>query len=351
MINETTNTQNYINYLNEKCSKMVIQDNKLQKITNNEIIIPKYDCYLSLLKYNYNINTLKKFSKHYKLKTRCNKPELLKNLFTFLYLSYNVVKIQKLGRGYLTRKYIKCHGPAFLNRKLCTNNSDFLTMDDINSIPFSQFFSYKDNDGFIYGFDIISLINLIDKSNGLIKNPYNRNDISKEIILNLEKLINLSRLLRIDVITEIKDVLNEVSSVKSLELRVVSLFQKMDELGHYTNYMWFMNLNAQQLINLLKEIIDVWNYRAPLSINIKRKICPPNGNPFTGVNIHNMHNVLNNLHDIRKIVLEVIENLVFNGIDKDSKCLGTYYVLGCLTLVNLDVANTLPWLFQAFNYM
>jgi hypothetical protein len=50
------------------------------------------------------------------------------------------------------------------------------------------------------------------------------------------------------------------------------------------------------------------------------------------------------------VLFEVIENLVNNGIDRDSKLLGCYYVLGSLTLVNTDAATCMPWLFQSFNY-
>jgi hypothetical protein len=46
-----------------------------------------------------------------------------------------------------------------------------------------------------------------------------------------------------------------------------------------------------------------------------------------------------------------MENLVVTGINKDSKCLGAYYVLGALTLVNNDAATSLPWLYQAVCYM
>jgi hypothetical protein len=49
-------------------------------------------------------------------------------------------------------------------------------------------------------------------------------------------------------------------------------------------------------------------------------------------------------------VLEVLEKLVNNGVDTDSKTLGAYYVLGALTLVNEDAAASLPWLYQSLNY-
>jgi hypothetical protein len=57
-----------------------------------------------------------------------------------------------------------------------------------------------------------------------------------------------------------------------------------------------------------------------------------------------------NIWNIKKVILEVLEKFVNSGIDKDSKSLGAYYVLGALTLVNQDAATSLPWLFQSVNY-
>ena len=56
------------------------------------------------------------------------------------------------------------------------------------------------------------------------------------------------------------------------------------------------------------------------------------------------------LLNIKKSVLDVLEKFVNNGVDRDSKTLGAYYVLGALTLVNDSAATSLPWLFQSFSY-
>jgi hypothetical protein len=45
------------------------------------------------------------------------------------------------------------------------------------------------------------------------------------------------------------------------------------------------------------------------------------------------------LHNIKKVILEVMEKLVNSGLDKDSKSLGAIYVLGSLTLVNSSLAE------------
>ena len=50
------------------------------------------------------------------------------------------------------------------------------------------------------------------------------------------------------------------------------------------------------------------------------------------------------------MLLNNIKQFVNKGIDRDSKSLGCYYVLGCLTLVNIDAATSLPWLFESFNH-
>ena len=98
-------------------------------------------------------------------------------------------------------------------------------------------------------------------------------------------------------------------------------------------------------------MVDIWQYRAPLTIETKRAICPPSGNPFIRLPNYNILQTLENLDDVRKIILEVLEKFVTSGIDKDNKCLGAYYVLGALTLVNNDAATSLPWLYQAVCYM
>jgi hypothetical protein len=100
----------------------------------------------------------------------------------------------------------------------------------------------------------------------------------------------------------------------------------------------------------MRELSDIWNFRAQLSSEIKRSICPPHGDPFRNFGISCI-NYENNLFMVKKYILEVLEKFVNTGIDRDSKSLGCYYVLGALTLVNPDAANSLPWLYQSFSYL
>ena len=339
----------YINYIYSNCEKTMPSIKKLEKVTNDNIIIPTIKTYDIIIRNNYNVQQLKTFAKYYKLKISGNKNELMNRIYIFLKLSSIIIKIQKIFRGYIQKKYNLLHGPAFFKRELCTNQSDFLTIEDMKDLPYSQFFSYKDNDGFIYGFDIISLYNLILKSGKTLKNPYNRNIIPCNVIADIRTLIRISKVLKIPIDIEIKDVSNDVSTTKSLELRILGLFQNIDSLGNYSDPSWFISLNRVQLLKFLREMVDIWNYRAQLSNEIKRLICPPSGNPFSNIN-NNIINNESNVDNLKKIILEVMEKMVNNGVDNDNKSLGAYYVLAGLTLVNTDAANSLPWLFQSVSY-
>ena len=201
----------------------------------------------------------------------------------------------------------------------------------------------------IYGFDIISLYNLIQKSGKDVKNPYNRMDIPKSVILNMKTLLRLGKLLNIKIDIDIKDVLTEVTDKKSIELRILTLFQNIDSLGHYSNSIWFTSLNRVNLIKFVRELGDIWNYRAQITNETKRAICPPNGDPFRNLSM-NYIITENDLENVKKSILDVLEKIVNSGIDRDSKALGAYYILGALTLVNPDAAIAIPWLFQSFSY-
>ena len=341
----------YMTSITTNCENKMPIIKKLSKITDDNISIPTINNCNDIIKHNYNLSNLKNIAKNYKLKISGNKNQLISRIYNFLYFSSFIVKIQKNFRGMLVKKYKMLHGPASLNRKICTNSDDFVTMEPLEEISFHQFYSYKDNDGFIYGFDINSLYNLFLKSKNIdsFLNPYNRNLIPKSIVNSIKSIVHLSKLLKITLNLHFEDDMQNVSSEKAIELRALSLFQTIDSLGNYSDPQWFLSLNRTQLIKFVRELCDIWNYRAQLANEIKRNICPPIGDPFRNLSMPYIHTE-QNMSNVKKVILEVLEKLVNSGVDRDSKALGAYYVLGSLTLVNDNAATSLPWLFQSFGY-
>ena len=327
----------------------IVFQQKLEK-TTKEIKILKYNEYGFLLKYNFNTTQLKQMLKEYKLKLSGNKKEMIERLYKFLYVTCSIIKIQKTIRGFFQRKYNVIKGDGLYNRQLCTNDIDFLSMEKLTNIPNDQFFSFKDEDGFIYGFDLLSFNNLLYKTDSLlIKNPFNQKVLSAKIINNFKKLLTLSKTLKVNIQIEMSDVIKEVSKQKSIELRSISLFHNIDSLGNYSNVKWFLSLNRLNLHKFLNELIDIWNYRANITLEIKKSICNPSGDPF--MLLDNINIDVLDIDNLRIVILEILENMINKGINKDYKCLGAFYILGALTLVNSEAATTMPWLYESAYYM
>jgi hypothetical protein len=341
----------YMSNIISKCENKMPAIKKPIKINDDNIVIPTIKNYDDIAKYNYNVSQLKMIAKNYKLKISGNKNELITRVYSYLFFSSYIIKIQRIFRGLIVRKYKLLHGPAVMKRSLCTNTEDFITMEPLGEINFHQFLSYKDVDGFIYGFDIISLHNLFLKSKDIdsVKNPYNRNNIPDNVVKTIKSILRFSRILKVHINLHYEDDTQNVSNEKAIELRALSLFQNIDALGNYSDSKWFLSLNRTQLIRFIRELCDIWNYRAQITNETKRNICPPNGDLFRNLSMTYIHTE-DNLYNVKKVILEILEKLVNCGIDKDSKSLGAYYVLGALTLVNENAATSLPWLFQSFSY-
>lgn len=163
---------------------------------------------------------------------------------------------------------------------------------------------------------------------------------------NITHLLKLSKILKIDINLMIDDDTAKMSPQKLVEMRTLTLFQNLDVLGNYSSPQWFLSLTREKLVYLLRELMEIWSFRAELDPNTKRDISPPYGDPFRNCNFPNICNE-QDITRLRNTALDVFEKMVTLGIDNDSKTLGAYYVLGSLTLVNREAANSMPWLFQA----
>lgn len=319
--------------------------NTKAKISQNNFVIPMYSECDNLQKYNYTITQLKQIAKHYKQRQSGNKNDLSERLYNYLKSSRYIVRIQAKYRGYLQRKYNNLHGPGFFNRSLCTNDTDFCTLDDLTDINYSQFFSFKDEDDFIYGFDIASLYQIVLKNGNNSTNPYNRKLLPKSIITNIRHIIRISKALNIPINAYIKNNNEILTSKQRMSQRINAVFQDMDALGNYTNTSWFTTLNHNSLIIYMRELYDIWSYRAQLSSETKLAICPPIGMPFRGIDMQNIRAM--SFESLQRFTLSVIENLVRSGISTENKTLGAYYALAALTLVSNQAATSMPWLYQS----
>jgi hypothetical protein len=312
----------------------------------------------------YTLTELRTLCSHYGIKKSGTKPELTQRIYTHLKQSYYIVRIQRIFRNFISGKYRALCGPGYLHTSDCVNDTDFYTFDKLCEIKPTELFTYRDNDDKVYGFHIASIFHLVISSYPNITNPYNRKLIPAAIINNLYEKLIYGSLLGFRVSVKLDDPDEEepgvvtsatnrtsggISREKQEELFIVDLFQHINTLGNYSDSEWFIALQRAELIRFIRNVHDIWYYRANLSQEMKERICPPSGNPFVLNNAHVNLNVLTLLTDpeIRTICVSIIERMVRRGVSREDQCLGAFYVLATLTIVSQDARNALPWLYEA----
>ena len=318
---------------------------KLKKRDEIKMVMPTKTNYSILLSHNYTIKQLKEIASHYKIKINSTlvKADIVNKIYNYFKHYDNALVIQRAWRQYLLKQYNKLRGPARFKRRLCVNETDFFTMDDLKDIPYVQFYSFQDEDMMIYGFDMLSIYSLFHKGyEPKTTNPYNRAILAKNIKKNVMKMLWFSRIfgdtIQVDMVEE--NVQNQ-----TIGERALTLFHDMDILGNYTNADWFLSLLHPTVVRFLVELNDIWTYRANLSETVRREICPNNRDLFRMMYIMELRSV--SLPVVQELALTIMESLVKDGINQDSRALGANFVLCALTLVNVEAAMALPWLFQS----
>lgn len=135
-------------------------------------------------------NTLKS---HYQPVTG-NKRELIIRLDNYYRRIRGIITIQRIFRGFLVRETERIRGPGKRYREICNNETDFYTMEPVTEIPLAEFFSYKDENDFVYGFNLHSLMSMFKLSRKLT-NPYNREEIPFAVLMKLFSLYKKSQIL------------------------------------------------------------------------------------------------------------------------------------------------------------
>lgn len=316
------------------------------KVSDADFTVPRAGEESKLDVIDYRVSQLRTMCKHYGLKRSGNKNELATRVYGFLSGSRHATHVQKLWRGYVARAFLRSKG-ALGGRSRCTNMVDFLTMEPIAQLPIEQLFVFTDADGFSYGFDTLSLYNLVLRDGNNSCNPYDRKPLPKTVAKNLISSIRYGKLAgyAIDVKFETEDVLESMSPQRRLEMRTIDLCQRIDALGNHTDVAWLLSMNSADRQLLLRELWDIWHYRASIPYEVKRRICPPRGDPFANTELAHLGGL--GTHTLWRTTLSILERFVSAGIDNDAKSLGAMYVLTAITLVSAEAAVVLPWLYQS----
>lgn len=352
--------------------------------TEPDVITAKEYYQNNIVLKKYKIPELKTIARFHKLSVTGNKPALIERIEQFFMKTSRIVIVQKICRGRIARQFLRLKGPAVKNRAMCNNETDFCTMEPIDEIPFELFFSYTDANNFTYGFNILSLMNVFNRK-GKIQNPYNRSTL--DLAIN-KRISTLSRLVYIlypascdesilsnRVITKkpcprtrqrhseepgvgIQELAQHIQMLENLNrlaiklreirlrplnTRIVDVFSEIDAVGNYTQSSWFSTLNKREYVQFYRCLYELWNYRAQMTYDTKRKICILDGhNPFRGTYISTYSREYNevSIETLCTMCVTVIENMIYACADVEFQRLGALHVLSALSMVSIPARNS-----------
>lgn len=299
---------------------------------------------------DYTIKNLKHLCNLYHVKKTGKKQDIFNRLYEYI-LKYNAcIHIQSLFRGYLQRLLWKIQN---LERfSISVNDEEFFSLEPISNIPLQNRICISDKDNFTYCFDICSLKKLYERDKLVIQNPYTTKPFDLCVKENMKKMENLSHILNRRIIqTHETDENQHLTYDQKLVHDTIRSFQEIDSFGYITDINWILELNRIQYIHFLLYFYDIWNYRAELSMSIRKKMFPPSGNPFQYC-ISECNNNINTLRTktitfLKTHSIHIIKTLMQVDIDRDHKGLSALYILSTLTLIHKDAARTYPMLFES----
>jgi hypothetical protein len=232
------------------------------------------------------------------------------------------------------------------NVKIYQNETDFYNLDNIENIPKEYFYEYTEDNKY-YAFDIRTLNDYLNSCNPLegYKNPYTHVTIPLEKAEEIKKHYKLleKKGLPVDGYKEI----DTIEPDKRLEWRCLGIFQQINELGHYSEYRWFWDLELKMLKSMYVGLEDLWNYRLYLTKEQRNKIVPKN-KPFKTYTVEGFKTI-KNLNTARSVLLDEIEKFITAGKPEgkngnDNKYTGSILVLTALVEVSPKAAQIMPHL-------
>ena len=252
------------------------------------------------------------------------------NFFNFLQEKHlnKIVKIQAFVKGWLIYKRTKN-----------VNIEDCGTLMPLIQIPHEYYISCFDVvSNLSYGFDIRTLNKLMEKG----VNPYNTKSFPSEFV-NLYNA-KIKRLLKKNISVNFEK--EELTDEQLYKQKIVDVFHKYDMLGQYTDIKWFEDLQFPDLIKLYKGAYDLFDYRAQLTPDMKKRIIK-SGTAFRRL-IHDIDFLgYQHMRFLQNEILNEFERFVTEAEDIENKKLGSNLMLTALVEVNQDAAIALPHLVQS----
>jgi len=246
-----------------------------------------------------------------------------------------VIKIRRAWGRWLARRA----GPLLQFREESNNPFDFFSADPVGDIPLGDVVSFV-SEGKGYIMDIKSAVSLIEHAGaGAPENPFNREPLPALFIKRVA-LHSVGKKKKGAWAT-----LQPMSDEQKNALATTDVFSLIEDLGHYTDPSWFIDLSRLELQRFYMELADIWFHRVSLTPQDRHRIVPDR-NPFS---VPVSTSLIMHQKALRPLILGTCKSLVSSAETRSDKQLGALYIMGSLALVSHNAAMANPLLLDAFS--
>jgi len=289
-------------------------------------------------------------SRHSKNPVRYQPKEVVQELCTNTRQITKAAKIlQRFWRDISPVLRFKRQGPAANDRSLAANQTEVYSLDSLDSIPQSFFFSFADEPKTIWAFDIRSLSHLVSETSEIV-NPYTRTPLQSKTLKRIHSRIVWLRERKFPILYETGE---NMTPEQLWNQKVLDVFFKMDALGYRASCRWFDELRMTEHEAFYRRLHRLWSYQLGLTHTEKEAIVPGHGSGITKLFRQTPDKLQGELHDLRwwrRTNLNLILVLLTKAPQKSNQALGALYVLMALVQVVPEAAEAYPWIRESLGY-
>jgi hypothetical protein len=260
-----------------------------------------------------------------------------------------IVYLQRVWRRFSSQSRFRRQGPAANLYAIASNQTEVYSLDTLDSIPKSFFFSFADEKKNIWAFDIRSLSHLVTEGNDIV-NPYTRVPLDSKTLQTIHKRIMWLRERKYPILYATGE---NLTQDQIWNQKVLDVFFKMEALGYRASCRWFDEMTISEHMTFYRRLHRLWMYQLGLTAAEKEAIVPGYNNGVSKLFRHTPDRMEADTHDLRwwrRVNLNLILEFLTRATQKSQQGLGALYVLMALVQVVPEAGEAYPWVLESLGY-
>lgn len=257
----------------------------------------------------------------------------------------SVVYLQRVWRRFSSQSRFRRQGPAANLYAIASNQTEVYSLDTLDSIPKSFFFSFADEKKNIWAFDIRSLSHLVTEGNDIV-NPYTRVPLDSKTLQTIHKRIMWLRERKYPILYATGE---NLTQDQIWNQKVLDVFFKMEALGYRASCRWFDEMTISEHMTFYRRLHRLWMYQLGLTAAEKEAIVPGYNTGMSKLFRHTPDRMEADTHDLRwwrRANLNLILEFLSRAPQKSHQGLGALYVLMALVQVVPEAGEAYPWIVE-----